>query len=838
MDANNPNDPIPIVTIENNIISWHKDAFETCIRRAEGKNIFFFSIHGGYQKGKSSTIAYMFGNKNYKFGDGRNETTVGATIDGPYSIKNLLEKWDLEINYNVSDDDVLFVIDIEGWGGSLRGQYGEFIYSKLSTVFIPISDIVILLSDPQEQYNSMSNILSSMNLNNHESNVVLFQIIRNIKKISNELNYSNPNFENYQQISNILESEMEGKYFSNIDYTVVTRPLPNFDNDFLIFEQNEQFKTGFKFIVFDLINIIMDERRIRTVNNIDQLVELFTSCCDLADSDDFNSISQVEHNCVARSIKERMNEIYENINVDNILIQFVDDQRNIDLQNDWQNVRLNEDDNKNFLIQKLISLLDENIQTGFNPINFENARRANIINNEKDQIIQIINDKINNQINQITMEINNIYFDKVNNMILDSINPLIQNKIARYINNHRNINLATYQFRIVLNQNDIQNELYDQSLEILTDAIANLFNRNLLENENFVRIIDSTEDQVRRYLGETISNQIEQITADINDIYSNKIQSIVLHFIDQIIPEKINQYVNDQRNKQLIDNGHTIVLERNAISTILYRQINRNLDENINILFANQLFESYEFVQIFEREIIQIDHTIVTRINQQMNQIMRNIENIIIRKAENIVNIIGNFFCRFVRKLNEEMVKKNIFHAVIIDDKNDLFEFFDKMMIPLADFAFEEKGIHYYEGIERIRQLKDNMHKKIEDEINDIIPDLFEEMKSKRFLNGLQKFGKKFLMIFGFTVAVCTPIGALTELAFMIASASISSSISAGIIAGIENINPELKHKYEIIISAFGEAIGKQIDFNQVENNISGFIRAEIIRKINQEIST
>lgn len=149
MDENGFLDPVKIVTVDdaNNIV-FDFVSMKTVLSRANGKRIVIILVLGRFQMGKSSFIVLTFGNDKYEIGSGNSEQTDGASICGPYNKIQLKNRWNIDIQIDDSDNEAIFVIDIEGFGSFNRYEtYEENVqfYSKLYTPFLAISSCVVFL---------------------------------------------------------------------------------------------------------------------------------------------------------------------------------------------------------------------------------------------------------------------------------------------------------------------------------------------------------------------------------------------------------------------------------------------------------------------------------------------------------------------------------------------------------------------------------------------------------------------------------------------------------------------------------------------------------------------
>ena len=139
------------------------------LQKANGKRYI-----GNYQIGKTSLIMTMSGNPNHIIGNGFEAQTSGAMIDGPYTIQYLARRFDIQQYFNSADDQVIFFIDVEGFGCFNRGNEKETqaLFSKLCTPLISISSIVICPSELNGDQSSMNQITSILRFNDFAINTM------------------------------------------------------------------------------------------------------------------------------------------------------------------------------------------------------------------------------------------------------------------------------------------------------------------------------------------------------------------------------------------------------------------------------------------------------------------------------------------------------------------------------------------------------------------------------------------------------------------------------------------------------------------------------------------
>lgn len=265
--------PIQIATVVNNEIIWNLDALQHILTIQENPFIKIVVLIGRYQMGKTSFIKLMTGNNLHQIGNGDDPKTNGATIDGPYNINDLAERWKIQLtNENVQSNQKIYFIDLEGFD-SKNPEIHNILFIKMCIPLISISSNIIFLVDKNESYQSITTLLSAIKYFSYGYDIIdksfdkflspfhIMNVLRNVQKYI-ELNYQLPNEAIYSQMLKSLKENWEAKRFVDATYNIFTTCLPQYDECADIFQQNDSFKTGFKFVVSDILNMLNQEGRI------------------------------------------------------------------------------------------------------------------------------------------------------------------------------------------------------------------------------------------------------------------------------------------------------------------------------------------------------------------------------------------------------------------------------------------------------------------------------------------------------------------------------------------------------------------------------------------------
>lgn len=116
---------------------------------------------GPYGKGKSTYQKYVTGNQAFYCGKGEETTTMGISIDGPYSIEQIQrqipENDEAEFNElfdEFADEDYqIFFLDSQGIGDKTYDLYKE-ILDRINSIFCSISSICISIQDSTDDKSS------------------------------------------------------------------------------------------------------------------------------------------------------------------------------------------------------------------------------------------------------------------------------------------------------------------------------------------------------------------------------------------------------------------------------------------------------------------------------------------------------------------------------------------------------------------------------------------------------------------------------------------------------------------------------------------------------------
>lgn len=509
MRNNNLSAPTNVAIVQNEDVVSFPDAFRNVLRKAEGKKIVCVQFLGGYQQGKSSTISYITGNTKNHIGDGINEETRGIWVDGPYTIQEIAQRFNIAGYSDRPDDNAIFFIDCEGSGGFDAGQTqiaNQLIMQKLDIPFISISSCVVYLANRNESKASVENLASVLKFKAFASNIndiikdslSVLALFKNIPKFKT-VDYSMPNPQNYLQISKGLENHWNDK-LPDIEYEFYPRPLPIFDDRKSIFDQDANFKNGFRLVVQELVGIISNSLDSYLIHDAEGIYQLYSRACQVLSEANFSELimkaKEDASNSTFRRIAETFrNQVMEIVTAD--IDQFMSQQRiqgmmiNLDAINDLRKECL----------QYVDEYFDEKFSNGF--------RELGVIEEQVIKAHEDISQKIDTMTKQLIIELS----PKILNNFVDQLNNFTDRKITEF----NNLISTPEKFKqFIPNKQDyiqnIKNELKDFAENVLrqsadnVDAIWQQANTQTeLISERIVTTIDSIiQSQEQRF---TITKQ-------------------------------------------------------------------------------------------------------------------------------------------------------------------------------------------------------------------------------------------------------------------------------------------------------------------------------------------
>ena len=128
-----------------------------------------------YQSGKSTTLAALTGNWGFKSGNGIEEETNGVYADGPFELNHFYERFGIDplenlfFNGNEYLTPVVFVIDIEGYGGKIHGTVSDVnneAFVKLCTPFFCLSSAFFFMSYMNQDIEEITKIINITQISN------------------------------------------------------------------------------------------------------------------------------------------------------------------------------------------------------------------------------------------------------------------------------------------------------------------------------------------------------------------------------------------------------------------------------------------------------------------------------------------------------------------------------------------------------------------------------------------------------------------------------------------------------------------------------------------------
>lgn len=483
MDRVNLRIPVQIATVtEDCSIIWNTEALLHVLERANGNNIKIIIVIGRYQIGKTSFISFVTRNNLHVIGEGSDETTNGATIDGPYSIEDLVN--DRNLIQEAPNNESIFFVDIEGYGGNLRGNRNQqfSFFSRLCVPFVGISSCIVFLCDTNEDRTSLDQVLTALNLNCFRINngyfsscVVLVNLLRNVRRYRGT-SYAHPNNDNYMTLSDLLTTHWQREKFQNVDFDVsmFSKPLPLYETD--------SYNFGLNLILRDLVDILINTNVRYETNNPNRICSFFTSLCNITDNFHRTFIHRETLNFYIQLIEDSIQPILNHQNQEILasIYRFSDMIKTDPNYTNLSQLHISNDIRVEALFNLEQCIIDQNIGENYlqipEIIDFINNFRAGFETLILSKTNEIISFKIREMLNShlIAIEQNlELYATQMRNRACDDLNHVNIVNILRQIINlneyfHDNIPEETLALSFV---NPIINE-YRNSVEQIIDSKA------------------------------------------------------------------------------------------------------------------------------------------------------------------------------------------------------------------------------------------------------------------------------------------------------------------------------------------------------------------------------
>ncbi|KAH0789486.1 WD40-repeat containing protein [Histomonas meleagridis] len=551
--------------------------FHEAIMEAKGKPTIFVTFFGSYQTGKSSAIKMLTGDGEVQIdiGDGMRETTYGAFVYGPYSYNKIRQRFGVEII--PEDDTQIFFVDTEGCNGFKAGRPESAVYllSQLIAPYASISNVVI------------STIKAGVTAPEVDSMETMFEIINIIRQgvgvesahllglVPNVTNYFPENFvEKQKQITETMQEKFDDFQFGSFKFDEFI-PLPIFDTDHDILEQNERFNNAFCIFAQRLIYHI-DTSRQSMLLEAEGIFEMFKV---LAARTEEQKLSEVAYEALKETKKSSAWKLSKRT-VDKII------------------------SGKNEEIKKIVAEFKEklkNDQIFATPI----LDKDKIINEALQELDEKLPESTKSEKevydefkSRIQREISTEYkkFGRLIKKIKAKQYTFIKDKIATYINNAKPViytnirnNKSTYEDHIL---NIVQNEAFtfikNQFLRESNEICKDVQQRNADIVDDLIAIFEplKLEEDIKTKVKEHIMKIKSQIRNDfflqVKAIVENNKQSQIREFSNYAL-NFINSKTSNLRSK--LENGNLEVAEINIHSD--FRQIENECKRSLLRMYTD-----------------------------------------------------------------------------------------------------------------------------------------------------------------------------------------------------------------------------------------------------------
>ena len=532
----------PILLINSNFELTSEG--ETFLKSLSDKKISLISVIGPKSSGKSFLSNQLVGIYNNGFEIGSIQNTKESCTKGVWV-------WGTPVSHNGGDIFIL-ILDVQGF--QIEGEEQLKINQKIFNLINIISSTVIYNYKKDDESEETEEINSTVIKNSVE---LFNKLIKDEKKILNEKN-----------ISEI--------YFLYRDYNIKdTNKYLEMINS--INKENETYNTLYK----NKINIFtlpppMEEN--------DMLINLYLDEEDEPFDDEYK-----------KKINEFKKNIFDNIKQKKIGEDTIDINHLIDLINNFDNNKKNENNNININNKEKEETKKEEMAT----VNIRIKKEE--IDKRKDEIIENIKKKLNEKnenMSDIINKIKNSYDIFSNNKILNSLNGNCNNSDIEYLINNINTIINIHGKELVEKIINPQIAEYNQNL-----------NNLISQKEKFIPLLKeiTKKEDIKEYF----NNFKDEIIKDMNNIlFNSKYEFLscfknIKAYFEKCVFNNMNNYINNVDN--YINNYVNNVIKEQKNS----ENIGKNLDEKqseINELkqkienLNNELSELKQNFELKEKE--------------------------------------------------------------------------------------------------------------------------------------------------------------------------------------------------------------------------------------------
>ena len=551
-------------------------SIEDFFNKAWLPKVYFVTVIGNYQTGKSTKITLLTGFKGIETGDSMNETTFGTNAYGPFSLNYIRERFGLP----PSDEDAcIFFFDTEGINGFEKGDVQDENHLRIERFIAPmaaISDVILTVTIPNIRNEDVQTFKSMFAFFNQ----ILHEEKRKFKVI-NVVNDFVRDSDNYDEV----KARATKTFLERFEIDDDVFPLPQFNINDPLDGQRPFYNEVFKHFATRLLQILENSPICLSSSSA---FELFKELVSSTEDKDWKRL------IMDARIKAKKRE-YERI------LGRIDQEITQTINNVYKN-------NQELLQQnKIITYAKLEPEIFVNYWMDELQKRAPQILNEEGSFLKELTEEWKNSVKE--------RFEKV----INQNEKEIEQHNKTFILNETNNKLKSIISEIYSTQEFEQNKI-EQSIKSQIQDFLKTFNQN---NE-----IESIKEEINIEIEKTIHKYIQDlrskiITTQSEEIYNNKSENLKEDF-----ESKINEIKN-------LNNFKIEYFNLNMIFSDIFNEIKHKMPF---INCQEQWDEALKFSQIFKDKIQKYNDQLQRILEEKRREIFEQTMNKIIEEKLEFLN--------------------------------------------------------------------------------------------------------------------------------------------------------------------------------------------------------
>ena len=537
-------------------------------------------MFGSYQQGKSTTLNLLSGNTHYVIGNGKNETTRGVSIDGPYTLSHFIDAFGnipnqpfldsnipMEWNDDIKNENpYVFLIDIEGFDGDIIGfddRLNKKLYKDLVRPYLALSTNVLFMCNQNQgrfvRDYAIDNLSIENFVNSNTANFLnLMMIIKQIESYEDaygDSDYDNPFDKNQFEKSSLEFRRKFGTDFNKKGISITVCPLGKFDTHFQRMTQGNDipiFDKSFIVMARKLLNEIFSLSSSTHITNKNGSIELFKSVSAVSDG---RSFSEEENNRIVQAgmLRSHLTLIEDRfVNAKNVVIGFMTRQILTDIQN-LQTLNIPQLDLMTHqwlekLKDKFRSEIDSDpLMMSHDVVGYRERVIEQAKNEFHDIIYQILTPRLANDIkSKIEMDVNLSINHKLNEIFSNLMGSDGWNYFVEYYQNKDQLVDKTFgsEFHKIMNDPNLANWTNDEFQNWMIDL-------KRTKEQQFRNRVDELFDKANIFLAKR-NDPIKKTFIEKNPIKGNKEYEKVKYLITWKAPngEKIEMFQEFDQPKE------------------------------------------------------------------------------------------------------------------------------------------------------------------------------------------------------------------------------------------------------------------------------------------------